>query len=714
MAFLARLTHRDAVLLLLAIALLVLPERSPASAEGRETPHDAGREVQIFGVSDEIARELQEEVAELIGPIEEGEGRAADVADIAYTMEQNLRRRGFPDARVEYRMFRTTGDRDSQPVRTATGWPNVRIVVFNITTGPLTYFGTFSFSGNDHFTDDELHRYVPVGGAPGADAVRDPFEEQRLNRVLRRIENAYLLEGYIDATVGPVVETVRHAEDAQFIEISIPIEEGTRYHVQAIMIDAPELPRSVRSELEPLSILGGVYFPRQAVVGETEIRHTLGLWGYRPEITYTTELDPTGNATIRYTVETGAPRTFRNLVVTGDRDDALRTRRRFVERLLPFEEGDTLDVLKVESFEERLYGLGVFSFIDITEDPREDEEEGAPIPTDLNLTLREGRSRYVEVAAGWGSYELLRGRINYTDNNLFGRALSWSTTGALSFRTGELSTSLTDRTLFGPSVRLSLDSAYEYRDGPSYERTGAAAGLTGYYQLSETWETDLAYRWSYTEARGITAAIADEEDPALTTGRVSGGIVGDSRDSILLPTRGQRGAVHGMLAVPVLGSEIAFWGLEIEGTTHHRITTDTYFSLHGEYRTRILLEDRTTLPIQERLFLGGAGSVRSFVEDRLGPGVSGGDPRGGLTSALGSIEIRRRLFDELFLAAFYDLGTVGDASWRIDQEIGSGIGLGLRYHLPIGPLRLDVAYNPGETFTQEQRWAIHFAVGLSF
>ncbi|MFW5643633.1 MAG: POTRA domain-containing protein, partial [Alkalispirochaeta sp.] len=497
MAFLARLTHRDAVLLLLAIALLALPERSPALTGGREAPHQSRREVQIFGVSDEISRELQEEVAELSGPIEEGRGRAADVADIAYTMEQNLRERGFPDARVEYRMFRTTGDGDTQPVRTATEWPNVRIVVFNISTGPLTYFGTFSFSGNDHFTDDELRRYVPVGGAPGTEAVRDPFEEQRLNRVLRRIENAYLLDGYIDATVGPVVETVRHTEDAQFIEISIPIEEGTRYHVQAITIDAPGLPRSVQSDLEPLSILGGVYFPRQAVVGETEIRHTLGSWGYRPEVTYTPELDSTGNATIRYTVETGAPRTFRNLVVTGDGEDPLRTRRRFVERFLPFEEGDTLDVLKIESFEERLYGLGVFSVIDITEDPREDEEEEAPIPTDLNLTLREGRSRYVEVAAGWGSYELLRGRINYTDNNLFGRALSWSTTGALSFRTRELSTSLTDRTLFGPSVRLSLDGAYDYRDGPSYERTGAAAGVTGYYQLSETWETDLAYRWSY-------------------------------------------------------------------------------------------------------------------------------------------------------------------------------------------------------------------------
>ena len=30
------------------------------------------------------------------------------------------------------------------------------------------------------------------------------------------------------------------------------------------------------------------------------------------------------------------------------------------------------------------------------------------------------------------------------------------------------------------------------------------------------------------------------------------------------------------------------------------------------------------------------------------------------------------------------------------------------------PVRIDVAYNPGETFSMNTRWAFHFAFGFSF
>ena len=68
----------------------------------------------------------------------------------------------------------------------------------------------------------------------------------------------------------------------------------------------------------------------------------------------------------------------------------------------------------------------------------------------------------------------------------------------------------------------------------------------------------------------------------------------------------------------------------------------------------------------------------------------------------------------MYIAAFYDVGVVDETSWNVAGEAGHAVGLGLRYHLPIGPIRLDGAYNPGETFTQDRRWAIHFAVGFSF
>ena len=47
------------------------------------------------------------------------------------------------------------------------------------------------------------------------------------------------------------------------------------------------------------------------------------------------------------------------------------------------------------------------------------------------------------------------------------------------------------------------------------------------------------------------------------------------------------------------------------------------------------------------------------------------------------------------------------------QDIGYGVGVGLRYMLPIGPLRVDVAVNPDPSEFDDE-WVIHFSIGMPF
>ena len=42
-----------------------------------------------------------------------------------------------------------------------------------------------------------------------------------------------------------------------------------------------------------------------------------------------------------------------------------------------------------------------------------------------------------------------------------------------------------------------------------------------------------------------------------------------------------------------------------------------------------------------------------------------------------------------------------------------GIGIGLRYNLPIGPMRLDFGYNPSRR-EGEDIGAVHFSFGFAF
>ena len=80
-----------------------------------------------------------------------------------------------------------------------------------------------------------------------------------------------------------------------------------------------------------------------------------------------------------------------------------------------------------------------------------------------------------------------------------------------------------------------------------------------------------------------------------------------------------------------------------------------------------------------------------------------------------SVELRRRLVGSLTGAFFVDTGnTVLDHNDYLDfDDFRTGIGVGLRYMLPIGPLRIDGAVNP-EAGPGEDDYVIHLSVGMAF
>ena len=113
------------------------------------------------------------------------------------------------------------------------------------------------------------------------------------------------------------------------------------------------------------------------------------------------------------------------------------------------------------------------------------------------------------------------------------------------------------------------------------------------------------------------------------------------------------------------------------------------------------------MAISERFFAGGRNSHRAYDRDALGvvgetillaidEDAAGNPvldlmPTGGHGLLLVNLDYRFPIFGALQGEVFADAGNV----WRdwadVDpREIKLGVGLGLRYRLPIGPLRIDV------------------------
>jgi outer membrane protein assembly factor BamA len=121
----------------------------------------------------------------------------------------------------------------------------------------------------------------------------------------------------------------------------------------------------------------------------------------------------------------------------------------------------------------------------------------------------------------------------------------------------------------------------------------------------------------------------------------------------------------------------------------------------------------TDIPIDERFFNGGNTTVRSFTERDLGP-HDGDDPIGGEFFTVFNVEYTFPIYGELQGAVFIDAGNLLPSSENPGlDDMRYAIGLGLRYKLPIGPIRLDYGYNPDQR-PGEDVGAFHFSFGFAF
>jgi outer membrane protein assembly factor BamA len=153
------------------------------------------------------------------------------------------------------------------------------------------------------------------------------------------------------------------------------------------------------------------------------------------------------------------------------------------------------------------------------------------------------------------------------------------------------------------------------------------------------------------------------------------------------------------------------------------------------------------IPLAERFFSGGSTTDRGFPDNQAGPrDPETGFPLGGTALLMNTIELRFPLIgDNLGGVLFHDMGNVysdlSGLSLRYHQNslqdfnyAVQTLGFGVRYHTPIGPLSLDLAFSPnsprffGYQGTYDQllfgtgqqvqqridRFQFHFSLGQAF
>jgi outer membrane protein insertion porin family len=120
------------------------------------------------------------------------------------------------------------------------------------------------------------------------------------------------------------------------------------------------------------------------------------------------------------------------------------------------------------------------------------------------------------------------------------------------------------------------------------------------------------------------------------------------------------------------------------------------------------------VPLYEKYYVGGTGTVRGYEYGKAGPVDQNGDPQGASKMVVFNTELVFPLSREVGLrgAFFFDIGKGFDNVSDI-TPLKMGVGPGLRWFSPFGPINIDIGFalNPSKG---EKRNVIDFNVGSAF
>ena len=388
----------------------------------------------------------------------------------------------------------------------------------------------------------------------------------------------------------------------------------------------------------------------------------------------------------------------------------------WVAGLAPWDEGDVFDPEKVAELERRLTETGIYDSVGVALAAADQTLPDGNRP--VIVTLADRSRRLLEVGASWSTAEGAGVDAIWTWRNRFGRADTLAFQARLANIDSRIGADLSLPHWRKPGRTLKLSAAVVNEDTDAYLRTAFAAaadlqqriGRTSYYSYGLGFD---AGRYSYTRFDPVTQTpLVFDRDLAIVTGRA--GAYLDRSDDPLDPRKGYRLTLN-VQPTAVTGEDtILFLRTEAQATTYIPLQDGGRTLFAGRLRLgSIVGGDELSVPSDRLFYSGGGGSVRGYEYQAVSPRLPDGTPRGGLSLFETSLEIRRDIGKSFGAVAFVDAGAVGFQETPNLNNLRYSVGAGVRYKLPFGPVRADIAV-PLDKRDGDAAFQIYISIGQAF
>ncbi len=503
-----------------------------------------------------------------------------------------------------------------------------------------------------------------------------------------RIRDLYMQYGYLDAKVDSPF--VRVNFDHYTADMSYQIKEGEVYNISAVSINQVVHVIDDEKIREVISLQKGKAFNIKTFREDAKkIKTIIADLSYA----FVQVVPDLKKDKKKHTVEVvfkiipGDKVRIRNVLISGN----TRTLDRIIRRELYLGPGDMYSLTDLKDSRNSLGRLGYFDSNTI-EEKRVDNHT-----MDLIVKVKEAPTGNVQIGGGYGSYGGLMVSLSVDDRNIWGSGINIGVKAEKSQMTQNYSFNISNPRLndsdFSGNFSI-YKSAYDYNDysvytnglsiGTGHRFTRHISGYLGYNYSSNSYDLDDS----------VDQTTVDDyyfEDYAKSSITVS--MSYDSTDDYYLPREGFTFSQG--IERSGLGADADFFKSRTRFGKYTGLEDYVGFDAIFRYKARFYyVEDTGYLPIAERFYMGGIGSVRGYESYSLSPRIA--DSRsstgyrliGGKQTFSNNVELSFPLVPKakMRLVTYVDWGFIGDDS--LSEISRGGYGAGIEWFSPVGPIQL--------------------------
>jgi outer membrane protein insertion porin family len=648
---------------------------------------------------------------------------------------------GYPKARVGNPEVKTLEDSKDGKSR----WIQLRIPV---TEGKRYRMGDLAFEGNKLVNSTGLRTLYDI--EPG-----EWYSKKKINDGNKKAQEVYGSRGFM---------------------------EWTPFEMQKYS-DDPNNPEAMLTALVPPALA----VPEEAKPGN----------GARKE---EDEAEPVVDVTMQITE---GPQYFVNRITftgnTTTRDNVIRREMRLIE-------GNVFDTEALKYSVRRLNQLGYFKELKGNDsDMKVDKTPGKENNVDVTLKFEEQNRNQLTFGAGVSQYEGFFGQLAFQTSNFLGRGESLTLSLQAGDRAQNYQLAFSEPFLFDRNITGGFDLYKRSLQYPGYYTQRSTGGnLVFGFPVADFSRMFFNYSYETVGIADLSEALIDQScllrtggcsiiesvgdlsqltptqievlrrnpfvyDSLLigqggrrTVSKITPSFVHNTVDSPIFPNQGKR--LTAAIDLAVLGGNTQFYKPRLEYIYFRRHLPRTSFGFRAQTEYIRAIGQTESLPIFERLFLGGEYSVRGFDIRSIGPTVPGSVVvLGGNKSLLFNAEYLISIVSQVRIVLFFDAGQVRDIgesfAWKEDvvqlvvppapaltdpfatsslvdpnapgvttEVIGrtnafkTSTGVELRFFMPVlnVPFRLIYAFNPSRVGVLDNNLrpaksaVFRFAVGTTF